>query len=217
LALKETENIALFEIPSIRALIEFHWNDARYYTYKALFVPFIIYLVSFSAYINVTDDLVDMDGFIYWLINIIVLAGFSLYFIWKEINQISNQGIMYLKDPWNYIDFTPPIVVMIILLINILRWETPLEKALKSIGSLFMWLKLLYFMRINKKTGSLIRMIFKVMAGIKTFLQVLFITIVAVAEASLSIIKKDKNEANDIGTYLLNSLSRLIDAIYNTY
>ena len=54
-----------------------------------------------------------------------------------------------------------------------------------------MWLKLLYFCRINKFTGYLIRMIVKVIYGMRTFLSVLLITILAVADAYTSISKHD--------------------------
>ncbi len=50
-----------------------------------------------------------------------------------------------------------------------------------------MWLKLLYFFRINKYTGYLIRMIVKVIFGMKTFLYVLLITIVAFGDAFISL------------------------------
>ncbi len=61
--------------------------------------------------------------------------------------------LSYFKDLWNYIDFTPPLVVMIIAFINVTGINTKWESVFKSIGSLFMWLKMLYFLRIYKQTG----------------------------------------------------------------
>lgn len=46
-----------------------------------------------------------------------------------------------------------------------------------------MWLKMLYFLRIYKQTGYQIRMISKVLYGMKTFLFVLLVTILAVTDA----------------------------------
>jgi hypothetical protein len=70
-----------------------------------------------------------------------------------------NSGLKYLLEPWNYIDMVPPVVVLWIAVINSLGIDASLEGILKSVGSLFMWLKLLYFLRIYKTTGYLIRMI----------------------------------------------------------
>jgi len=58
---------------------------------------------------------------------------------------------------------------------------------MKSIGSLLMWIKLLYFCRIYKATGYLIRIIIKVIFGMKTFLGVFLITILAVSDSYISI------------------------------
>jgi len=50
-----------------------------------------------------------------------------------------------------------------------------------------MWFKFLYFLRIFKKTGYLIRMIIKVMDDMKPFLLVLLITTIAFADSLLCI------------------------------
>jgi len=62
-------------------------------------------------------------------------------------------------EPWNYIDLVPPVMVLLITIINALNISTSIESILKSMGSLFMWLKLLYFLRIYRTTGYLVRMI----------------------------------------------------------
>jgi hypothetical protein len=50
-----------------------------------------------------------------------------------------------------------------------------------------MWLKLLYFLRIFKQTGYLIRMIMTVIVDMRHFFLVLFIAITAFSDAFLSI------------------------------
>ncbi len=92
-------------------------------------------------------------------------------------------GTAYFMEPWNYIDLVPPIMVLLITLINWFDIDISFEPILKSLGSLFMWLKLLYFMRIYRTTGYLVRMIVQVIQEMKVFLLVLLITILAVADA----------------------------------
>lgn len=119
--------------------------------------------------------------------NLVILILFSVYFLENEVRQIMDQKGEYFKEPWNYIDLIPPIIIFIIAIINFIGINTDWESALKSLGSLLMWLKLLYFCRIYKSTGYLIRMIVKVVFGMRVFLLVLLITILAVADAFVSI------------------------------
>ena len=101
-----------------------------------------------------------------------------------------------MRDSWNYIDLIPPIIVLLIAIINFFGLDSPWEDALKSIGSLLMWLKLLYFCRISRHSGYLIRMVVQVVYDMRTFLMVLLITISAVADSFISIMKKDETKTH---------------------
>lgn len=58
-------------------------------------------------------------------------------------------------------------------------------RCVYSVTTLFMWLKLLYFLRIFKQTGYLIRLIVEVVSDMTTFLLVLLITLTAFGDAML--------------------------------
>jgi hypothetical protein len=79
----------LFELVPIRALIEFHWAEAKYYTLLMLGAPFLVYLVSFIIYTNLVDELNNSEAsvisYLLWIVNIVVLFAFSAYFIWTEV------------------------------------------------------------------------------------------------------------------------------------
>lgn len=45
----------------------------------------------------------------------ISMAFHSIYFLAIEIMQISQTGMSYFNSVWNVIDFTPPILQMVIL------------------------------------------------------------------------------------------------------
>lgn len=103
---------------------------------------------------------------------------------------------------------------------NIIDSKSKLEATLKSVGSLFMWLKLLYFFRINKQAGYLIRMLFKVIFGMRTFLVVLLITIIAVADAQISLYKSDDKDSKNVeisSEFLCKHFFRFINAVFLTY
>lgn len=128
-------------------------------------------------------------------------------------------GMSYFKDPWNYIDLAPPTFVITIAIINFVNIDTEWESTLKSIGSLLMWLKLLYFLRINKNTGYLIRMIVKVIFRIRTFLSVLLITIIAVADAFVSIVKDEEYDETQEGIlgFFLHRITKFLNALAKSY
>mmetsp|Transcript_5253 Transcript_5253/g.3978 ORF Transcript_5253/g.3978 Transcript_5253/m.3978 type:complete len:167 (+) Transcript_5253:1350-1850(+) len=62
-----------------------------------------------------------------------------------------------------------------------------LEATLQATISLLMWLKFLYFLRIFKQTGYLIRIIMTVIIDMKYFLLVLLLTFIAFGDALYSI------------------------------
>ena len=127
------------------------------------------------------------------------------------------QGISYLRDPWNYIDLIPPLMVLLIACINFADIKSPWEDSLKSIGSLLMWLKLLYFCRINRHTGYLIRMIVQVIYDMRTFLSVLLITISAVADSFISIMKSEEIvKVSSLGELIIINFNRFLNNVYFT-
>lgn len=226
-ALSKTSNIAIFELNSVRLLIEFLWPYARYTTQRKLFVPFVFYLAAFWAYTNFVDEIrqnSDLFAFgnVIWIFTLVLLIAQSAYFIRNEVRQILFQGSAYLLDSWNYIDLIPPIIVLTIAIMNFLHFfgvfDNPWEEGLKSIGSLLMWLKLLYFCRISRHAGYLIRMIVQVIYDMRTFLMVLLITISAVADASTSIMKKDEsNIPTSLFDLYKENASRFLVNVYTTY
>lgn len=67
---------------------------------------------------------------------------------------------------------------------------------MKAIISMFVWLKLLYFLRIFEETGYLIRIIIQVCADMRFFLLILLLTIIAFGEAIKSF--SDANYYRDV-------------------
>jgi hypothetical protein len=111
---------------------------------------------------------------------------------------MKDDGIAYFSSIWNYIDMITPSTVLTVLLINSLQLDIgeEYERILQAIGVFFMWFKFLYFFRIFKSFGYLIRLIILVIADMKDFLIVLFFTIVAFSDTFLTI----SNGNNEGGT-----------------
>lgn len=102
---------------------------------------------------------------------------------------MKNDGLNYLSSIWNYIDIITPSTVLTVLVINVFNMHIgeEIERILQAIGVFFMWFKFLYFFRIQKSFGYLIRLILTVVSDMSTFLVVLFFTIVAFSDTLLTI------------------------------
>ena len=116
----------------------------------------------------------------------------------------------YITSFWNYIDIIPPIGICLacFFLLFYVGNDTMIRSIL-SITAFFMWIKLLYFMRIFKETGYLIRMITTVIIDMRFFFLVLVIGIVAFGDSFLSI--AGGNTGDDVFT------SGFINSIIYTY
>mmetsp|Transcript_33927 Transcript_33927/g.24970 ORF Transcript_33927/g.24970 Transcript_33927/m.24970 type:complete len:301 (-) Transcript_33927:33-935(-) len=115
---------------------------------------------------------------------------------------IDNGAIDYLQQIWNYIDILPPITITasILLLFMNLPNSLALERTVQTITTFFMWLKLLYFMRIFKNTGYLIRMIVVVISDMQSFLLVLLIGLIAFGDTFLCIARGNADYGGNVFT-----------------
>jgi len=109
----------------------------------------------------------------------IALVLFSIFFLMNEVTQLFDDGLGYFTSVWNYVDFTPPILTITIVIFHILDGVMTINPigiaVIFSVAVFFMWLKLLYFLRIFEHTGYLIRMIIEVVADMRFFLLILFV------------------------------------------
>lgn len=136
-----------------------------------------------------------------------VLYAFSMYFLFNELRQLWVTGFDYLKSVWNYSDLLPPLLIIVIvsLKLNIFynkEYEpTNFLYTIHSVATLLMWVKLLYFLRIFKSTGYLVRTLTDVIYDMKVFLFILFIVYFGFGEAFLRLSEKSDPEMQFIDNY----------------
>jgi len=126
-----------------------------------------------------------------------LLALFSIYFLYGESMQLANGGIMYFASFWNYLDILPPLLMLILITCDNLELfkdhkNSDLEAILLASNSLLIWLKFLYFLRIFEKTGYLISIIIEVVKEMKYFLFILMLTIFAFGDSLAQISSTNK-------------------------
>jgi hypothetical protein len=172
-------------------MILYNFPKVREYTIKRLFIPYCVFVIVFATYMNIVFE--DKDNMpLTNLIYEVLLFLFASYYLQNETAQLSVCGIDYLKSLWNYIDIIPPTLIYMIIAINLSGYlgftvTNSFLRSVHAIASFFMWFKLLYFMRIFRNTSYLIRMIITVIYDMRSFLLLLFITIIAFGDSWLSI------------------------------
>lgn len=108
----------------------------------------------------------------------------------NEIRQFFREGIDYIISVWNYIDLIAPIGVIFTIILQLLDFsgkniDENMLRCVFAVTTLFMWMKLLYFLRIFKRTGYLIRLVVEVVGDMGIFLLVLLITVTAFGDCLL--------------------------------
>lgn len=94
----------------------------------------------------------------------------SCYVLTFELYQLYKNGLAYFFEVWNYLDFLPPVLILVFMELDTTGYfiekdpngeliNLTTKAIMQAVMSLFIWLKLLYFLRIFESTGYLIRII----------------------------------------------------------
>lgn len=123
-----------------------------------------------------TDDSVPAWFYVlerFWNVLLII---YSLYFLHQEKEQLKKQQWSYFTDVWNYADFVPPIIIILIILVDFFVKDTEEHEgvmkfrySMQAVASFGMWIKVFYFLRIFRQTGFFVNMLLKVMKSSRTF------------------------------------------------
>ena len=130
----------------------------------------------------------------------IILFVFIGYFLLIEVKQIFCNKLEYLKSPWNYIDVCTPCLLIAVLVIHLKKKDTtlPFNATLRSITTLLMWIKLIYFLRLFHKTSYFIRILKDVFYDMRVFLLVLLFIYFGFGEA----FKRISEQSNADATFI---------------
>ena len=118
---------------------------------------------------------------------------FASNFILNEGKQLRDTGTAYFFDAMNYLDMIPFILITFVSINYIVhshRYES--EVGFMATSSMFMWFKVLSFGRVHKETAYMIRMLVQVFYDIGAFMIILFLTLLAFADASYTVSKAIK-------------------------
>lgn len=117
-----------FTTKPVMKFIEYKWPLVLKYTIRKLFYPFCLMLLTYVTYMNAiynyrdayeidpdtgkeTDVYTSFHNANYIFQGVLVF--FSLYFLQNEASQFYEEGLSYLASFWNFLDITPPILLLI--------------------------------------------------------------------------------------------------------
>lgn len=162
--------------------------------YSVFFAVYLVYTL-----LLVHDDVVGEHeshrGFYIFLnvSTILLLFMFSGYFLTMEFKSLRRKGdnkIKYFQDVWNYTDVVPPIIIIIVGLMDLFTPDSSnnsFRVGMQAIASLGMWLKIFYFLRIFRKTGFFVNMLLRIASESLTFF-ILFVLILLAFSSSFTIL-----------------------------
>jgi len=139
---------------------------------------------------------------------------FCVYFCMNEYIQFQNESsaFKYLTSFWNYIDLIPNILVLCALAIALIKGYTTdksvngdvmqWERYLNAIASFFICFRLLYFLRIFRMYGHLIKTIVEVLIDMKVFMVILFMSILTFSGSFFILAQNNRGDKVFIESYM---------------
>jgi hypothetical protein len=89
----------------------------------------------------------------------------------------------YFREFWNWFDMGSLLINLAYLISDLVDANPSRNRTLSSVAALFMWMKLLYFLRLFTPTAALIRMIVEILKDMFVFTIIYFIAIIGFANA----------------------------------
>jgi len=194
-ALAETDDPSIFEVITIKAMIEQKWPLTKMKVIWWLLLPYLMTLMIFAVYTcydlettyedKQSEHLEDLSmnktlEMVLSVICRILIILSTTYFLMIEIYQCMKETFwVHFSDFWNYLDIVPPLFIYTAEILNLFHADHRLIRTLYSLTALVMWVRFLYFFRIVKTTNFYIRMIVQVIIDMGQFFFILSIAVLA--------------------------------------
>ena len=171
--------ISIFSFKSVQVLLEYTWDSTRCVIISWLFLPFFGYVILYMVFLeilfrtDVNDDTTDLTT--YTMVTQAFLLIFAIYFIQLHARQIILQKCQVSTAMvWSSVDLVPLVVNLASICIQVSNnyeggYLLEVQKPIYACATLFLFLKMFYFLRYFREIGHLVRMIFNVMYQMRFF------------------------------------------------
>ena len=219
-ALSESDDISVFDRVFVQAILEYQWPAIRQAIIRDLFLPYVVFFLAFNYYALYwfeKDNNERSPSVVHMVEGVLIrlsLVIFCVYFCMNEYIQFQNESsaFKYLTSFWNYIDLIPNILVLCALAIALIKGYTTdksvngdvmqWERYLNAIASFFICFRLLYFLRIFRMYGHLIKTIVEVLIDMKVFMVILFMSILTFSGSFFILAQNNRGDKVFIESYM---------------
>ena len=187
---KTTGTPAIFQAPALKVIVQHKWEHSISLLYRAQSIGYIAHVVQFEGLLIFGEldigDLEDHDhngsfgslhsGAIHvsWLFCVVYSVALAKF----ELMQM-REHVDYFTDLYNYIDITGGILGLGALISLRSDCHSEGEKVMQAFAGLLRGFKVIYYMRGFESTAPLINMLQKVVMGMRSFVAVLLVVIIA--------------------------------------
>ncbi|KAK3828025.1 MAG: hypothetical protein J3Q66DRAFT_321646, partial [Benniella sp.] len=176
--------------PAIAALIEYKWNTIGYKYWLVRFCwQFVFYIMVFVAVLLQVYDPTQGYSLKGVFIAIIVMGAI---FMVLELRQFFSNPRRYVTSPYNVVDllaFGVPLAGSIIQIVNIDTDNNQGHKATLSFSVLFVFLHILFELRVNQNVCHFVAIIVRIVGKIQVFFLIFAAGVIAFSIAILHLIR----------------------------
>lgn len=186
--LTETTNEEFFALESVKIIIFYLWQKFFWKIFKRLFIPFIIYLLSFVIYVTfVCEAYGNNQNNRKYLILDLVFAIFEIlcisFFSFFEFRGLYTDKLYYFSSFWNYIDFCSIFINVGFIICDLTGVDIMKLRVIGAAAVLCMWIKFFYYLRIFQPTAKFIRLLTQIISDLSTFSFTFILAVLAFANA----------------------------------
>lgn len=201
-ALSKTEHTKIFELQIISDIVLYMWGYYRTQIIFQLLFPFIVYFAVFIMYASWISNRKSIEngsmGDTYYTINFIFLMFIIVMLIWNgyfNIRKLIYYKHKFFKSFWNWVDIGSFVLNLIVIIMDLKDKSYSKIVPVLSLATLLMYVKLIYFGRISRKTAWMVRMIYSVTIDIRYYLFIFVIMVLGFSN-SFYIINKNGDHIN---------------------
>lgn len=136
----------------------------------------------------------------------------TLHAMTYEIREFKVEPEHYLRHFWNYLDVLPKLVVLLSMSLELfgeilMHGDTAdaIIQRLNSVSIFCLWINILNYLRLFRKTGYLIHLIIQVIVDMKYFLMIVGVTLISFSSAFYILSRSNVGEGDFLDGSFINA------------
>eukprot|EP01038_Epipyxis_sp_PR26KG_P010406 gene10406-13978_t len=233
-ACESMDDVTLFDSPVGKYALQFMWETFARKVHVIAFIKHLLYTLLFSLSLFLFNQWTDENNHVLnhdnhnykrYQLNVFawILQGISLivifYFLFEEFRQLRKENnynmLEHFSDIWNINDMLIHVSFATGTIIRIAHHgETNISRDVFAVCAIFIYFKILYYLRAFESTGQLVAMIFRIAKDMQMFLIVLFIVLLGFSQSFWILSMQDSQGDSDFAGTSSPELAVVIYVIF---